>query len=426
MPIISVKNKRGTAAEWAAANPVLEDGELGFEEDTKVIKIGDGVTNWVDLPSALSGTYDPLRLIGPKYLKTFNAKKAKRATSPIDIVFMGDSKTEGTGATNPATRWQALVLSAMRAKWQSVGIVGGFGYIPAVYVSPSLTAYSPILSGGASAKITPTSNSTYGLGKRSVLLNGAGQTITFNLGPITVFGRITDADICYVQGSGQGTFTVTVDGGAPVTVTATNVAAVYNQRFHIAGLDRNVGHTITIAWSSGIVNIEGLMAYDGDYNLGIRSWDAGHHGVSASQISITNAEPWAAIGQIAPALLWYMMGRNDFSGGQPIQTIIANVTAHINAIRSACIIPPSIILGIDYADAEINAVSGFDSWYTAMKGIAKADGNIAILDLYKRMGTLNNAVADPLGILDIDHIHLSSTVGHQMMADAFIDLLTAV
>lgn len=38
--------RRGTAAEWAAANPVLGDGELGFERDTKIIKMGDGVTPW--------------------------------------------------------------------------------------------------------------------------------------------------------------------------------------------------------------------------------------------------------------------------------------------------------------------------------------------------------------------------------------------
>lgn len=44
--------RRGTAAEAAAANPVLGDGEVGWERDTKVIKIGDGVTAWNDLPSA--------------------------------------------------------------------------------------------------------------------------------------------------------------------------------------------------------------------------------------------------------------------------------------------------------------------------------------------------------------------------------------
>jgi Major tropism determinant N-terminal domain len=40
---------RGTAAQWASENPILADGELGFEQDTQIIKIGDGVTAWNSL-----------------------------------------------------------------------------------------------------------------------------------------------------------------------------------------------------------------------------------------------------------------------------------------------------------------------------------------------------------------------------------------
>lgn len=43
--------RRGTAAEWAAANPILGDGEIGYSTDAKVIKVGDGVTAWVSLVS---------------------------------------------------------------------------------------------------------------------------------------------------------------------------------------------------------------------------------------------------------------------------------------------------------------------------------------------------------------------------------------
>lgn len=41
--------RRGTAAEWAAENPVLAAGEIGFETDTKIQKVGDGVTAWNSL-----------------------------------------------------------------------------------------------------------------------------------------------------------------------------------------------------------------------------------------------------------------------------------------------------------------------------------------------------------------------------------------
>lgn len=41
--------KRGTAAAWAAANPILSDGEIGFETDTSKIKIGNGTSTWTAL-----------------------------------------------------------------------------------------------------------------------------------------------------------------------------------------------------------------------------------------------------------------------------------------------------------------------------------------------------------------------------------------
>ena len=46
---VTIQHLRGTAAQWAALNPVLKPGELGFEKDTKIIKLGDGVTAWNDL-----------------------------------------------------------------------------------------------------------------------------------------------------------------------------------------------------------------------------------------------------------------------------------------------------------------------------------------------------------------------------------------
>ena len=44
-----VQFRRGTAAEATSKNPLLADGELGFETDTRRFKIGDGATYWNDL-----------------------------------------------------------------------------------------------------------------------------------------------------------------------------------------------------------------------------------------------------------------------------------------------------------------------------------------------------------------------------------------
>jgi len=50
MPITRMFQRRGTAAEWSSANPVLGSGEIGFEVDTNRFKIGNGSAPWGSLP----------------------------------------------------------------------------------------------------------------------------------------------------------------------------------------------------------------------------------------------------------------------------------------------------------------------------------------------------------------------------------------
>lgn len=45
----TIQIKRGTAAAWTSANTILSAGEIGFETDTKKMKIGDGLTSWTSL-----------------------------------------------------------------------------------------------------------------------------------------------------------------------------------------------------------------------------------------------------------------------------------------------------------------------------------------------------------------------------------------
>ena len=56
MPYQQIQFRRGTAAQWTAANPVLAAGEMGVETDTTLFKIGNGSTAWTSLSyGSLSG-----------------------------------------------------------------------------------------------------------------------------------------------------------------------------------------------------------------------------------------------------------------------------------------------------------------------------------------------------------------------------------
>ena len=44
-----MQQRRGTAAQWTSANPILAAGEIGFESDTNKFKLGNGSSHWADL-----------------------------------------------------------------------------------------------------------------------------------------------------------------------------------------------------------------------------------------------------------------------------------------------------------------------------------------------------------------------------------------
>jgi hypothetical protein len=53
--MIQIQHRRGTAAEWSSANPVLAAGEMGMETDSLKVKLGNGSTAWSSLPYFTQG-----------------------------------------------------------------------------------------------------------------------------------------------------------------------------------------------------------------------------------------------------------------------------------------------------------------------------------------------------------------------------------
>lgn len=55
MSFTIIQSRRGLAADWTSSNPILHDGEVGLEKDSRKFKWGDGVTHWNALPYATAG-----------------------------------------------------------------------------------------------------------------------------------------------------------------------------------------------------------------------------------------------------------------------------------------------------------------------------------------------------------------------------------
>lgn len=98
----SVPLRSGTSAEWVASTLILGVGELGLDTDAGVIRVGDGVTPFADLPdfggsSAVTGPAvlfgldpeDPALLSGGKF--TFSLIDDGRAAPRPDLVNINGS-----------------------------------------------------------------------------------------------------------------------------------------------------------------------------------------------------------------------------------------------------------------------------------------------------------------------------------------------
>ncbi len=47
--MLTIKLRRDYPSEWIRVNPVLGDGEPGYEKVTGKFKIGDGISRWLQL-----------------------------------------------------------------------------------------------------------------------------------------------------------------------------------------------------------------------------------------------------------------------------------------------------------------------------------------------------------------------------------------
>ena len=86
-----IQMRRGTAAQWTAADPILELAEIGIETDTDQFKVGDGSTSWSVLSyGGIQGPSGPVGVTGP--------------TGPVGVTGpTGPTGPEGvTGPTGPS------------------------------------------------------------------------------------------------------------------------------------------------------------------------------------------------------------------------------------------------------------------------------------------------------------------------------------
>lgn len=126
---VLIEFRRGTAAAWTAANPVLAAGEPGWESDTDKLKIGDGVTAWNALSYFSTGGVGTITSTGGSLTVT----NPSGPTANLDLPNSGAAAGTYGDATH-ASRVTVNALGIVTAI-SSVAIAGGSANISVLFDS---------------------------------------------------------------------------------------------------------------------------------------------------------------------------------------------------------------------------------------------------------------------------------------------------
>jgi lysophospholipase L1-like esterase len=349
-------------------------------------------------------------LRGSAGITALYAAIANRNNARCDIVVIGDSITEGQGATAFTNRWVTQANRAIRAAYPTTvsGASGGLGFIP--IQSSGETSYTwPVTLASGSPGV-------FDLGPVRACADITGTTsFTWTAPPGT-----TSVQIMYYDAGFSGSFTWKIGSGSTTTVTnASGLVDLLTASIPISG-----GQVLTIAWASGEVLLDGIVHYAGDEASGITFHGCGHYGWSttdwlgAEDDGLNWQQCYSVLNPVAVAI---MLGVNDAStsaGNLSAATFGSNLASLISGIRGGAttLAALPLLLIAPYAASETyNDAGGWPAYVAAARAVAGADTVGAhMIDLSYPLPTVASSWHS--GALYADTVH-PSDLGHVVAAE---------
>lgn len=333
--------------------------------------------------------------------------KAVQGTGYSTHVVVGDSLSSpynGAGAFDfPNSWWRKLWRAMVTAGVPSAGT----GRVP-------VTDYDP--SGDVGSSVDPHDPRivvTGGWTGTSAHLDSAasGDTITFTS---DVPGEIVD--VFYLDhGDGGGTFTVKIDGGAPVAVPMNPTWE--RKTYTVTGLS-NTTHTVTVTATAANAIIMGFqvrhasgLRFD---NLGVKFgmaahwWDTSADDLGPGRLTLVYSAD-ADVIHIA-------LGSNDFTNGGPGGYL--DGLAAIESIRGKFPAADCIL----YIEPDVDGAADYPAFVAGMRALS-VSLDVPLVDLSQRHGTQAQIAA--AGLLGPDGIHYNG-VGQSDWGSVSLDALRLV
>jgi len=308
-------------------------------------------------------------------LQRFRSALGSRDTAPCDMVFIGDSITEGyppygTAANLPfGSCWIQKLGTRLRSRFPTTGAAGSVGYVAAgrgLNVLP--TDYPLSFNLGVAAV-------SYGLGLRNRFLNAANARVV-----LTVPTGATSVRVFWGREPSTTSFSWKINSGATTNVSTTGASSDF-QYTDISGVTG--GDTVTIEYVSGAgVFIDGFFVFGGDETKGVRLWDSARASATAADFIAASTQRWfRAFNVIQPSLVAIGLGANDANtsgGNKTASQFRADIESLLALIRAQITNSPSIVLCPEWlVGTPREAWSGY---VDALYALAAADSDICIFD----------------------------------------------
>jgi hypothetical protein len=207
------QQRRGTASQWATANPILAAAEIGFEVDTNKFKIGDGTNRWEDLVYFTADAAQAIQDLidgAPGVLDTLNELAASLGDNPD---FIGTMTTNLAAKAPSASPTFTGTVSGVTKAMVGLGSVDNTSDANKPVSTATQTALDAKASNAALASHEADTTNIHGIADTSAL-----ATKTYADGAVsTAVAALTKSSV------GLGNVDNTSDGNKPIS-SATQTA----------------------------------------------------------------------------------------------------------------------------------------------------------------------------------------------------------
>jgi hypothetical protein len=312
-----IRQRRDSASAWTSANPILHSGQLGFELDTRKLKIGNGTDTWNNLPyvgTPLDATYlvkdangdlTAERVVGNSTSVTANwdtagAVSFERAAFTGDVTAAANSNTL-TIANSAVTfsKLQKSVAAGLSVIGRNTNSIGDFGEIAAANDGEVLRLSGTTLGFGTIA--------TAGIANSAVTL-----AKIENLAATTVIGNATGAAAVPTAIAAGADHQVLRRSGTTLGFGTIATAGIANSAVTLAKIENLAANTI-IGNATGAAAAPTAIAAGTDHQVLRRSGTTLGFGTIATEGITNSAVTYAKIQNVSATSR--LLGRTSAGAG---------------------------------------------------------------------------------------------------------------